>query len=60
MEFATLDDLMSEIKVTFQGPSGKVNFRGRTRIPSDRSKGTKERVQLAASEIWRVSGYRFR
>ena len=59
-EFASLEDLLSEIKLAFQVPSGKVSFRGRTRVTSDLSTGTKERVQLAASEIWRVSGYQFR
>jgi len=60
MEFASFDDLISEVKLAFQVPSGKVNFHGRTRISLDPSMGTKERVQLTASEIWRVSAYRFR
>ena len=60
IEFASFDDLISEIKLAFQVPSGKVNFRGQTRIPSDPSVEMKERVQLTASEVWRVSAYRFR
>jgi len=60
MEFASFDDLISKIKLAFQVPSGKVNFRGRTRILLDPSMGIKECVQLTASEIWRVSAYRFR
>ena len=60
MEFTSFDDLISEIKLAFQVPSGEVNFRGRTRISLDPSMGTKERVRLTAYEIWRVSAYRFR
>ena len=59
-EFASLDELIAEIKLVFQVPSGKVNFRGRAKIASDSSMETRGRVQLMASEIWRISGYRFR
>ena len=60
MEFAPLDKLLSEIRLAFQVPSGKVYFRGQARIMLDPSLGARERIQMTAGDIWRVSGYRFR
>lgn len=51
IEFVSLDELITEINLAFQVPSGKVNFRGRARIVPDQSTGARERVRLTASEI---------
>jgi len=60
MEFASLDELMSEIRLAFQVPSGKVKFRGQATVALEPSVGARERVQMTAAGIWRVSGYRFK
>ena len=51
VEFASLDELITNIKLVFQVPSGKVNFHGQTKIMQDPSTGARERVQLTVSEI---------
>ena len=40
-EFASLEDLLSEIKLAFQVPSGKASFHGRTRVARSRPQGQK-------------------
>jgi len=39
IEFASLDELITNIKLAFQTPSNKVNFRERARIVPDLSIG---------------------
>ncbi|KAG0693922.1 hypothetical protein DFH29DRAFT_815867 [Suillus ampliporus] len=51
--------LFAALRTLFKG-SSNVQFNGSYLVPEDPVTSEKERVQMAALEIWRTTGYRFR
>ena len=60
VEFKSKEDLLQQLRLAFEAPSGQVIFRGCAAIAIDPMANAKEVTTMMAADIWRVSGYRFR
>ena len=60
VEFKSKEELLQQLRLAFEVPSGRVIFRAFTLTAIDPLADTKEVTRMIGKEIWRVSGYRFR
>ena len=55
-----MEELLQQLRLAFEVPSGRVIFRARTFAAVDPLADAKEITRMLATNIWRISGYRFR
>jgi len=60
VEFNSKEDLLQQLCLAFEVPSGRVIFRGYTSTTIDPMANAKDVTMMMAADIWSVSGYRFR
>ena len=60
VEFKSKEDLLRQLRLAFEVPSGRVIFQGYTSMAIDPGADPKDVTAMMAADIWRVSGYRFR
>ena len=60
VEFNSKEDLLQQLCLAFEVPSGWVIFQGYTSATIDPMANAKEITKMVAVDIWHVSGYWFR
>lgn len=60
VKFESMEELLQQLRLAFEVPSGRVIFRACTFTVVDPLADAKEITRMLATNVWRISGYRFR